>query len=294
MRPHTEDELSRERWYGTVHKGDEPRLSWVGVDISRDSPIPLYYQLAEATKERISLGDVRPGERLPSERELAEQVGVSRMTARQAVQYLVREGILVAKKGNGTFVAKPKLTYDALHLLGFTEELMAQGQATVGSRVLEHARTVPPPRVATDLELAPGAEVIKTVRQRLSGGKALLLETSYLPARLCPGLEHEDLSDESLYALLEQRYGLRLQRAEQTLEATNAHEYESALLGVEPKTALLRLEGITYLEGGTPVEYFVAIYRGDRFKFRLENWREHRGDAQRGAPHVSVAITQGA
>lgn len=99
--------------------------------LDKSSPIPLYYQLAELIRERIQSGELKPGDQLPSERDLSEQVAISRMTVRQAVAYLVREGTLVVKPGVGTFVAEPKLTYDALHLLGFTEEMI---RSTPGNR----------------------------------------------------------------------------------------------------------------------------------------------------------------
>src|SRR3712207_5275852 len=95
--------------------------------LNKHSPIPLYYQLAELLRERIRLGEFKPGDQLPSERALSEQYAISRMTARQALTFLVREGTLIARHGLGTFVAEPKLTYDTLHLLGFTEEMMHRG-----------------------------------------------------------------------------------------------------------------------------------------------------------------------
>jgi len=103
-------------------------VQWSTVALNKNSPIPLYYQLDQLSLECV----------------LSEQVAISRMTARQAVAYLVREGALVVKQGVGTFIAEPKLTYDALHLLGFTEEAMRRG-GVVTSRVLEQAIVTPPP-----------------------------------------------------------------------------------------------------------------------------------------------------
>ncbi len=258
------------------------------IQIEKSSPIPLYYQLAESIKEQIRLGDLRPGEQLPAERDLAEQVGISRMTARQAIAYLVRDGAIEVRHGAGTFVASPKLTYDALHLLGFTAEMMRQG-GVVGSRVLEQTVVTPPPRVAAELNLAPDDQATKIVRLRLSDETPLLLETSFIPLALYPGLEHEDLAVKSLYALLEQRPALRLERARQTLEATIAIDYESSLLGVQPGTPMILLEGVTYLDRGNPAEYFKAIYRGDRFKFVLESQRNGTDEIATGQ-RVSVML----
>jgi GntR family transcriptional regulator len=248
-------------------------VQWSAAALNKNSPIPLYYQLAELIRERIQSGELKSGDQLPSERDLSEQVAISRMTARQAAAYLVREGTLVVRHGVGTFVAEPKLTYDALHLLGFTEETMRRG-GVVTSRVLEHAIVTPPPGVAIELQLDPDKTATKIVRLRAVGTTPLLLETSFIPTALCLGLRDADLATQSLYALLEQQYGLRLQRARHTLESTTANVHESSLFGVKPGTAMILMEGVTYLDQGRPVEYFKAIYRGDRFKFVFESQRD--------------------
>lgn len=265
-------------------------MTWTAATMAKGSPVPLYHQLAELIRERIRAGELAPGDQLPAERDLAETVGISRMTARQAVASLVRDGTLVARPGIGTFVATPKLTYDALHLLGFTEETMRHGDA-VASRVLEQALASPPAPVATGLALPPGETAIKVVRLRSAGDLPVLLETSFLPALVCPGLEREDLARHSLYALLELRYGLRLERSRQTIEATIANDYESGLLGVEVGAPMLLLEGLTYDDGGRPVEHFKAIYRADRSKFALESKRQSGGLAAADAPQVSLVLT---
>lgn len=243
------------------------------MSLDKHSPIPLYYQLAELIREQIRTGELKPGDQLPPERLLSERYQISRMTARQALGYLLREGSLVTEHGRGTFVAAPKFTYDAFHLLGFSEEIVQHGGHAV-SRVLEQRVIVPSPRVAQDLELGPGAAVVQIVRLRLAEATPLLLEKTYVPAELCPGLEHEDLVGQSLYSLLEQRYGITLARARQTLEATTANDYESELFGIAQGTPMILLEGVTSDESRRPVEYFKAIYRGDRFKFAYESERD--------------------
>jgi GntR family transcriptional regulator len=256
--------------------------------LNKDNPIPLYYQLAEWLQEQIRAGLLKPGAQLPSERDLSEQFGISRMTVRQAIAYLVREGVLLVKQGIGTFVSEPKLAHDTLHLLGFTEEVMQQGGIAV-SRVLEQRITEAPVSVATGLKLEAAQTVVKIVRLRLAGQIPLLLETIFIPASLCPALENEDLSTKSLYALLEQQYGLRLRHAKQILEATTANDYESNLFGVEPGTPMILLEGVTFTDQNQPVEYFKTIYRGDRFKFVLESQRSMTYEALT-SPRISVVL----
>jgi GntR family transcriptional regulator len=211
------------------------------------------------------------------------------MTARQAVAYLVREGALVARHGLGTFVAEPKLTHDALHLLSFTEEIMHRGGQVI-SRVLEQAAVPAPARVAAELKLGPGERAVKIVRLRLSNDTPLLLETIFIPAELCPALMREDLATQSLYAVLERHCGLRLKRARQTLEATVANDYESRLFDVAPGTAMILLEGVTYDEQDRPTEYFKAIYRGDRFKFSFESERSVWELDTSGVPRVGIVL----
>jgi GntR family transcriptional regulator len=256
--------------------------------LNKDNPIPLYYQLAERLQEQISAGLLKPGAQLPSERELSEQFGISRMTVRQAIAYLVREGVLLVRQGVGTFVSEPKLAHDTLHLLGFTEEMIQQGGVAI-SRVLEQSIVQAPVSVVKGLDLESSQRVVKIVRLRLADQTPLLLETIFIPAFLCSGLEDEDLTTKSLYALLEQQYGLRLKYARQTLEATVANDYERDLFGIEPGTPMILLEGITSTDQNRPVEYFKTIYRGDRFKFVLESQRSITYEATT-TPRISVLL----
>jgi GntR family transcriptional regulator len=258
------------------------------VTLDKRSPVPLYYQLVEQIREQIRSGELRPGDQLPSERILSEQHAISRMTVRQAVASLVREGVLVARHGLGTYVAEPKLTYDALHLLGFTEEIMRHG-GVVASQVLEQVCVPPPPRVAEALALDAGACALKIVRLRLSDATPLLLETSYIPEHVCPGLENQDLAAQSLYAVMEAHYGVHLTRARQRLEATVANEFEAGLLDVAPGAAMILLEGVTYDRRGRAVEYFKAIYRGDRVSFAFDSERGTAHDLP-AAPRLSVVL----
>jgi GntR family transcriptional regulator len=214
------------------------------------------------------------------------------MTARQAIMYLVREGIVVARHGLGTFVAEPKLTHDALHLLGFTEEIKRQGGNPI-SRVIEQSLETPPIRVSDALQLAAGAPAVKIVRLRLASETPLLLETSFISATLCPGLEREELAAQSLYGVLERRYSIRLQHARQSLEATLANDFEAGLFGIAPGTAMILLEGVVFDERNRPIEYSKAIYRGDRFKFTLTSERSTWIAEPEGA-QISLVLAEAA
>lgn len=242
--------------------------TWNGPSPNKHSPVPLYYQLAETIEAQIAAGDLRPGDRLPSERDLATHAGISRMTARQALTWLAERGAVEVRHGVGTFVAQPKLTSDPLHLLGFTEQMMATG-GTVSSTVLAQEVLPAPAPVATALGIAPGTAVVRVMRLRSLNDVPMLLETSCFPHALCAGIEHHDLSHRSLYALLDADYGIRLTHAQQTVEAVAANAFESELFGIEPGAPMLLLEGVASTSDGVAGEFFKAVYRGDRFKLAL-------------------------
>lgn len=264
-------------------------MNWGAIRLNRNSPVPLYYQLVEQIRESVRVGNLTEGAQLPAERDIAERVGISRMTVRQALAFLDREGTLAVQRGIGTFVAAPKLRFDALHLVGFAEETMRQGGAVV-SRVIELGVVRPPAPVATALRLPASESAIKVVRLRATGDDALLLETSYLPADRCAGLEHENLETHSLYALLETRYGLPLARATQTVEANVADEFEANLFRIGVAAPVLIVEGVTYTTNDDPIECFRAVYRADRVSLALESRRAPMSGMETSTSHVSVIV----
>ena len=259
------------------------------IDLDRQSPVPLYFQLAAWIRSQIQAGVLAAGQQLPAERDLARDAGISRMTARQALAELANAGDIEVRHGIGTFVAVPKLTHDAVHLLGFTEQMEGLG-GDVASRVLA-CEVIPPPLEVRDaLRLDADGLVIHVVRLRSTGAAPLLLETSCIPHARCPGLEQEDLERQSLYRILEQRYGLLLHDARQTIEATTANAYESELLGVDEGAPMLLLRGVANTAGGEPIEWFKAIYRADRVRIAVESQREQRLLSETSQP-LSMMLT---
>ncbi len=252
-------------------------IDWAALAPEKDRPAPLYQQLAEAIRDRVHAGALPAGEQLPPERVLAERVGISRMTARQALAELARDGVLEIRHGVGAFVAEPKLTYDALHLLGFTEETLRFGGAAA-TRVIEQSIGPAPAAVAAHLALADDEAAVRVMRLRSAQGEPLLLETSWLPAAACPGLERADLGRRSLYDLLENDYGHRLAEARQTVEAAMADVEAADLLGIAAGMPVLLVEGVTRTVAGWPIEAFTAIYRGDRVRLSLASRRESTGE----------------
>ena len=240
----------------------------------KDAPIPLYYQIKTRLLESIETGQLKPGDRVPSERELTTHFNVSRMTARQALTELENQGYLYRLQGKGTFVATPKLDQPLAGLTSFTEDMRRRGLEP-GAQVLS-AEEVPAGRkAARALGLSETALVFRLERLRLAGGDPMALEIAHVPAALVPGLAEEGALERSLYGLLRERYGIHLVRATQSLEAVAANEYEAQVLHVKEGTPLLLLERVSRDEQDRPVEFVRSLYRGDRYRFITElNRRE--------------------
>lgn len=240
-----------------------------GKSIDRNSPLPYYFQLKELLVEEVESGRWQPEQQVPSESELCEHFGVSRTVVRQAINNLVQDGLLYRQKGKGTFVAKPKIMESlAQNLSGFYEDMVARGLKPV-TKVLEQTKVKANRKVAEYLGLSLEDPVIKIDRLRFINDEPLVLVTTYLPYEICPSLLEEDLNLQSLYVLLEEKYGLKIIRGRRTLEAVSADEYEARLLKVKVGAPLMLLNSVSYLADGRPIEYFYALHRGDRSKFEV-------------------------
>jgi GntR family transcriptional regulator len=236
--------------------------------IDKKSPIPYYDQLAGLLRheigQRLARGDTY---QLPSENELAEQHGISRQTVRHALDELERDGWIYRQKGVGSFAVARRVEQELTALVS-TSEAMQQRGWRLETRILSIGRIIPPSYVSAALELKAGAEVYEVQRLRLADGAPVSLQTNYLPAALCPRLEENDLSS-SLYRLLETRYGLRLWTGKETLRARGATNHEAHLLDIKEIAPVMHTERITYAANGLPVEYLDAVWRGDRYDFKV-------------------------
>lgn len=237
--------------------------------LRREAPDPLYIQVKDTLVAEITSGRYSAHQRLPSERELSEKYKVSRMTARQALLDLAREGLIYTRVGKGTFVAEPKIDQQLRTVTGFSQDMHVRGNKP-SSRVLEAGVVPATPEVAAALRLLPDAEVIVLARVRLADGSPVALETAYLPLGLCPNLLQHNFAVESLYDVLEKEYHYNLSQAEQTIEAALAESREIELLAMTPPAAVLRMQRLTLRQDGQPIEYVRSIYRGDRYKFRSQ------------------------
>ncbi len=202
---------------------------------------------------------------VPSERELAARYGLSRMTARQAVEHLVSEGRLYRVQGKGTFVSRPKIDIP-LRLTSFTEDMRARGMAP-GSQDLGRRSAPATAALARELNVEVGAPVYVIERLRTADGVPMALERSHIPAHLAPDLLDRPLENRSLYELLASSYGLALDRGEQVIEAGIADAGDAGLLGLAPGSAVLLLQRRCWA-GPVAAEYAVSTYRADRYQLR--------------------------
>jgi GntR family transcriptional regulator len=238
--------------------------------IDRKSPIPYYVQLKHALSDEIESGNWKPGDRLPSEPELCQKYGVSRTVVRQALGEMTHEGLVVREKGRGTFVTEPKIRSRSLvhSLVGFYEDMAERGYPPI-TDVLEQSIEPASPKLATSLEIDPMTPVIKLVRLRYVQDEPIVLVSSYLPYDLCPTLVNADLTNQSLYTFLKQEYGLSVARGRRTIDAVLATEREAELLQIEKGAPLLRLDSVSYMQDGRPLEYFNGLWRSDRSQFEV-------------------------
>jgi GntR family transcriptional regulator len=235
---------------------------WLG-GVSRTKG-PLHVQIGGAIEQAIASGELRPGDRLPPERELAGWFGVNRLTLRQALADLEQRRLIrraVGRRG-GTFVAESTIERDLTTFAGFSEQARRHG--LTASAMLLHAEQVAAcEEVARGLEVAPGSPVFEVARLRLANGRPIAIESSSFPGERFDGLLDEPL-DGSLYELLTVRFGARPCRAVETLEPVRADAGSAHLLGLSRGAPLLLVERVAFDEAGRPVEFAKDLFRGDR------------------------------
>jgi GntR family transcriptional regulator len=250
---------------------DEPSLLGEARPLNRESPIPLHHQVRNYLLGCIERGELLPGHTLLQEREYAARFGISLAPVRQAILDLVKEGYLYRVPGRGTFVREQKVEEKISILSSFTESMRAKG-LSADLRVVEQGVGKTPPHIGA--LLAQDEEEFVTIRRvAFIKDTAVALLSSYLPVRLVPGLEQMDLNGKSLYKLLEERYGIVLARAENTIEVVRCRSAQSSLLGVPPGTPMMQVEGKTYDVKDRFVEFAQVLYRADRFRFTIESFR---------------------
>lgn len=236
--------------------------------LSRDAATPLYQQIKQQLVRDIEAGVLPAHARLPSERELVRQLGVSRITVRQALGELVQQGYLYSAPGKGVFVSARDPGYALDPLLGFHETARARGK-TPGTRILECVLVPATPMAARQLLLQPGDEVVALKRLCLIDGLPTTLQQSWLPAQRVPGLPAQDLTDRSLFATLRERYGIQPTSAHVTISARLGSSGERELLQLEEPGVLLTIESTNFDQHGHPIEWCFDLVHPQRSPLSL-------------------------
>lgn len=239
------------------------------IAIDKTQPTPAYLQLQERLRAAILGGEIAPGEALPSERELAESLGLSRMTVRRALGELVEQKLAERRQGSGTYVLPQRLEQTVDRVLGFAEEAKLLGFEP-GSEILEMLTLPADPQVAQALHLEVDTPVRRITRLRTADGAPLALQLSHLPP------PYTDLSataldaSGSLYRALAERFALVPRRAKQTVSARMPSPREREVLDLGRGLPVLAIERTTFGDDAAPFEFVRCAYRGDTYQLALE------------------------
>lgn len=255
------------------HKNDRMRLLYwflpvIGVDVplavelDRSSPVPLYYQLAQAIEAAIRDGELAPGDRFENELALAKRLTLSRPTTRRAIQELVDKGLLVRKRGVGTQVVQSPV-HRRVELTSLFDDLARAGQAPT-TQLLEYHVGQADDEVAAELNLTDEHEVVTIQRLRCANGEPLAVMTNYLPVELAP--QPAELEGSGLYQSLRGR-GVHIRLARQRIGARPATKAEAVLLGEKAGAPLLTMSRTAFDDSGKAVEYGTHCYRASRYYF---------------------------
>ncbi len=237
---------------------------------SRSNGLPAYQRIQGSLRKRIEAGDLRTGDAVPSERDLAKIHQVSLMTARHALASLEREGVVERRRGIGTFVSTPKIHFNKL--MSYTEQ-MASRSMTAVSKVL-FAKIIDDEQEANArLSLSPKSGVIKLERLRHAAGEPFALETCYLSAAQFPGLLSAPLQRESLFGILERDYKIEIGYSDEEVDATAADPRTADLLDVPRREPLLRIRQVIFSTNGKAVLYVLGFYRSDRHNLVIRRFR---------------------
>jgi GntR family transcriptional regulator len=225
--------------------------------------VALYAQVRESIREQITSGMLKPGEKLPPEEELANQMGASRMTIRRGILDLIDEGVLYRRRGVGTFVAHRHIDRDHNRLAGYMESAAEEGFVP-GIQVLVREIVGAKLMVARALNLRENEPVVRVRTLRLADGEPLAIHDEHVPYRLHPDILDASIETRQLWELLSD-HGYPVKRAVQRVEARVADEEIAQLLGIEEGAPILYKLRTVFSEDGTPVEFAICYNRGDRY-----------------------------
>ena len=235
--------------------------------IDPQSKLPLYDRIERNLRDLIINGKLNSGEMMPSEWELVELYGVSRLTVRRALDELVRQNWLERKHGVGTFVRQPTTASIAASKLSFTEQMRSIGRKP-SSRLISQGIIPATAKIARYLRIREGEPIIEITRVRLADNEPILLETCYLSSERFPTLaSHTWSENESLYKILSDEYGVNVIGMDHTLKPVLLTETEAHYLQANAGTPAILSEIVSFTKNGSPVEYVWSVSNGDKSEF---------------------------
>lgn len=237
--------------------------------INHDSPVPLYFQLKEIITDGINNGEWGIGDLIPSENQLCKTYSVSRNTAQRALDELVHEGILTRRQGVGTFVTAPRIEQALSEFYSFTDAVIAHGHKH-SVKVLSVSIEKASAKQAKALNLEIGEPIVMLTRLRYVNDVPFILETSFIPEKMAPGLESYDFESVSLYKTLTNSYRIYVTKAREFFEPVLINKMESQLLKVDEGTPAILLERVAYSSNDEVVEFCRSIIPGGKCRFFTE------------------------
>lgn len=236
--------------------------------IDKKSRIPLYAQLYDHILDKIKSGEWREHEKLPSEREICDTYGISRTTVRQTMIELENEGYIYKEHGKGSFVSPQTYTQSLVKFYSFSEEMKKLGKHPITS-VIDFEITPCSSKAAKKLELEVETPVYKIKRLRSAEDEPIMIETTYLPVSIFPGLTRHELEKRSMYEIFRTDYQISLTSAYERFKAVSVKEKEAPHLDDKPGSPAMKIERTAYSDN-LPVEYSISIARGDRYYYATE------------------------
>ena len=256
------------------------------MHVKRELAVPLYEQVADELRTRITVGALPAGAPLPSESAVIADFKVSRITARKALDVLLGEGLIVRRQGKGSFVAPPRIQQDLHSLKGFAE-LMAERGPAQAMQVVEFGVVPADARAAHALRLGAGDPVLRIGRRHDVSDKPVAFAHIYVPARFGSSFSFEEVSATPIYTLLGRKAQVEIKRATQVVRATAADAGTAKLLGVPKSAPVLMIERVTYSGHEEAVEFIVFFYRSDCYELSMELFRDPKENIMRPAHDVS-------
>lgn len=235
------------------------------MHIDKKSPIPVYYQLRNIILNKIKSTEYSEEGLIPSERELSELLGISRMTVRHALSQLVNEGFLYREKGKGTFVAKKKIVQ--VNITSFSETVKRRGLIP-STEILYFNKNVENHDIKKILDLEIDEPLYNLKRLRLANLKPIGIEEVFLPEKYFHEFEKHDLTS-SLYSIIRDKYSHTISYIDNTIQAENPTKEEKILLKITSNTPILKVSGIRYSVEGIKLFYQNDIYRSDEYDYNV-------------------------